>query len=297
MRSNFFSSIATLFITLIVFTISNSEAQPIVQYPPALIDPTMDGAFTNAAEYGTAFSFLNLQGDGTFYTQHRNNWTPPGGSITYPGITMFTLHDIWGYTTQELADYNTYEATWAGQKAKIWVFANGNELNDSLWIGGSGLGYAAIDDVGFVARLNDDPTSDYHWMPGDPVPGDPLWNWNRSYGLFGAAGFNNTAFTFGYRANPITSNEVYEFAFYGAAIPGGGNGPEICNPIDTTVLDPKEGQPSPQPPETKGVFEAHAIAGPVEPVPEPSTFLLLGLGVAGLIGIGRKKSTNKKEVD
>lgn len=282
MRILKFFCITIIFITLLMVSISNAQTIP---YPPALIDPTVDGAFTNADEYRGAFSFPNMQGDGTFYTQHRSNWAPPGGSVTYPGITLFTMHDIWGYTTQDLADYNIFQGTWAGQTATIWVFANDDELNDALWIGNSGLGYASIDDRGFVARLNNNPATDYHWFPGDPVPGDPAWNWNNAYGLFGAAGFNNSAFSLGYRGGPNTPNEVYEFAFYGAAVPGGGSGPGICDPVPVTVLDPKGGQP-PQPPEKKGDFEAHAV-------PEPCTLLLLGSGVAGIIGYGRKRLFKK----
>jgi hypothetical protein len=36
-----------------------------------------------------------------------------------------------------------------------------------------------------------------------------------------------------------------------------------------------------------------AIAGDINPVPEPSTILLLGLGITGLIGLKRKQNSNK----
>lgn len=279
LSSTFYISLgrrSCLLIWLLLMLIPSLALAKPTPYPPAYVDPTLDGAFTDADEYKTAYSFLNNQGDGTFYTQHRSNWTPPGGTVSYPGITLFTMHDIWGYTSQDNADYNMFQGTWAGQTSTIWVFANADELDDSSWIGNSGLGYATIDDRGFLARLGDglDPANpDAHWLPGMPVPGDPAWDWDKYYGLSAAAGFNNSAFSEGYDIDPThaAENEVYEFAFYGAGIPGGCSGPGICEPVFARVLDPKAGDPS-QVLLNKADIEAHAV-----PDPASLTLALIGL--------------------
>lgn len=252
----------------------------------------IDGQVTFPAEWSSASSIVNQQGTGTYHAENQQNWlafSSSGNSNTYLGTTAFILHDIWGATTSELADYNTFEFTLNSQTVKLWIFANDDEANDFSWIGNSGLGYTSIDDRGFLVRLNGNPSSDRHWLPGDPEPGDPGWVWNTYYGVFGAAGFNDSAFDNGL---PLSvngqPNEVYELALYGGtpSAPGGPLG--SFTPCSTTlaikVSDPKGGNPS-QVQLTMINGSAHIVA---QIVPEPASYALLGL--AGLALLWRKRS-------
>ena len=221
---------------------------------PYGIDPLIDGQVTFPAEWSSATHVVNLLNTGTYHAENQLDWTAMsshGNQTTYPGPTGFIMHDIWGYTTSELADYNTFELTLETQSLKVWIFANGDEPNDESWIGYSGLGYTDVDDRGFIVRKNGDPLTDKHWFPGDPEPGDPGWVWDDYYGFFGMAGFNDSAYDNGI---PLSvngeDNEVYELAIYGGIpeSPVEPLGPFVrCQTTLTVgIIDPENGRPSQQ---------------------------------------------------
>jgi hypothetical protein len=254
---------------------------------PADINPIIDGTVTTFNEWSSANSVYNLQNTGTYYAENQQDWVAKSSldnTQLYPGTTAFILHDLWGYTTSELADYNTFEFSFAGQKVKAWIFANGDESNDATWIGNSGLGRDTVDDRGFIVRLNDNPLLDRQWFPGDPEPGDSGWDWTNFYGFFGKAGFNDSAFQKGLpKAVDGADNEVYELALYGGTTgsPGGPLG--VFTPCQTTltisISDPCAGDPT----QVQVVLidgDAHINA-----VPEPSAFALLACGLLGTAGM------------
>jgi hypothetical protein len=126
-------------------------------------------------------------------------------------------------------DWNVAEFTLEGIEVKCWIFGGEDTENDTAWIKLSdGLQEShLIPEVGddnlindaegsFIVRVYDDPTTDVHWFPGLPEPGDPDWNWSDYYGVFGSFGFNNSFFSTGLdtRAGYEGDNEVYEWAFY-----------------------------------------------------------------------------------
>lgn len=281
-----------------------AQAGPALDFWPmsAGVHPVIDGQVTwplpaspgvpANAEWARANAVLNDQGDGTYRAQWQRDWVATsvntGNQAAYGGVTLFVMHDIWGYRTQEPADYNTFSFTFAGNNVTAWIFANGDEPNDAAWIDRSGIGRPAIADVGFLVRLNNDPATDRQWFPGNPEPGDPGWNWNQFYGFFGRAGFNDSAFAAGL---PLSvngqPNEVYELALYGAAFPGAGPGGFVpcVTTITVMVMDPKAGEPAvPIPVEVKVFGPGHVNA-----VPEPGTYAMFLAGLGLLSGIARRR--------
>jgi hypothetical protein len=273
---------------------------------PAGINPVIDGAVTQplpaspgaaaGAEWSSSNVSFNNQQDGTYRAEWQRDWAATsvqtGNQSTYNGVTLFVQHDLWGYTTHEAADYNVFEFALGNLSVKAWVFASGDDANDAGWIGHSGLGYNQVDDRGFIVRLNGNPATDIHWLPGDPEPGDAGWNWNTTYGFFGRAGFNDSAFATG---QPLSvnglPNEVYEVALFGgtglwSAASGGGFIP-CTTTINLTVTDPKNGSPA-LPLQTKVQGFAHVMAAPV---PEPSSWAMAiaGLGLVGAMGRLRRQ--------
>jgi len=107
------------------------------------------------------------------------------------------------------------------------------------------IGGTSIDDRGFLVRIDDDPASDKHWLPGDAEPGDPTWNGANYHYVFAKAGFNNSAYTTGMRGTPTTSNEVYELAFMERS---------VRVTIRINIGDPECGDPT-QPQTDRGTFE------------------------------------------
>lgn len=250
---------------------------PSAQYPPAAEDPVMDGAFTTPYEYSSANRVLDDLGVGYFYKQHRQSWTVNG--VTYPNtITFFDNHYFTdpGYGTLDMYDMNSWKYKWGNITIEVWVFLEGNNPDewDYMWLDIVDIGSANYpdgfnDDGGFLVRLNEDPSTDRRWFPGDPQPGDADWFFADYYGVFAWGGFNDSAFINGY-SNIAEPREIYEWSitmnhvpgtgfngddggipgvpqFNGGGSGGGGSGdednpvaPGLCDPIWEWVTDYKE---------------------------------------------------------
>jgi hypothetical protein len=215
---------------LVAFIVETAEAQGL-NFVPTSVDPIVnssDGQVTFDAEWASASAKLDINNEGTVYAQAKFNWlatSPSWNSVIYPGVTAFVLHDISKFVTQEMDDYNVFHFTHqCGLKVTVWVLANGDALDDSSWLPGSGLedsslipegaGPNKIIDTGFIVRLGDNPSSDRHWFPGMPEPGDPTFNWFDWYGVFGTSGFNDSAFQHHLPYSVPGSNEIYELAIH-----------------------------------------------------------------------------------
>jgi hypothetical protein len=195
--------------------------------PPVNVNPSpivneMDGQASFDGEWNQADWMPDLAPyNGTYYGQIIANWiataSNPANQTMYPGNTMLEMHDLSDLVSQDLWDYNTFQITVNGERITGWIFGNDNNPDnlDYLWIGGSGIGYSSIDDRGFLVRKNDDMTTDIHWFPGDPEPGDPNFDWDTWYGFFGSYGFNNSAWLMGLPNTTNGANEVYELAYHG----------------------------------------------------------------------------------
>ncbi|MFZ5915718.1 MAG: hypothetical protein ACOYZ7_02145 [Chloroflexota bacterium] len=208
-------------------------------------DPIIDGMATSFEEWAQAHHYPDEFSDGAysnagyFYTQNKNDWNATssrGNSAILPGVTFFLAHDIWGqpdgllhmFRTPSDNHWNVAEITLPGGNiVECWILAFGDAPDDSNWLSAAGLensslipegpGKNTIKDVGFIARLNHDPTTDRHWFPGDPEPGDPDWDDEQFYGCFGMWGFNDSFYTTGVDPDPAHSDEnvVYEWKFGG----------------------------------------------------------------------------------
>lgn len=211
-------------------------------------DPTVwDGKATNWEEWAWAGRFPNWFNDGTypnagfFYHEHKHGWeavSSSGHTAFYPGIVYFLAHDIEGepppsdlsmFRQRDSNDWNVAEFTFEGINVKAWVFGGDDAEVDTAWIKLSdglenshlipevgGLNLINDAEASFIVRVYDDPTTDVHWFPANPEPGDPGWDWSEYYGVFGSYGFNNSFYTTGLdpRAGYEGDNEVYEWAFY-----------------------------------------------------------------------------------
>ncbi len=211
-------------------------------------DPVIwDGAATSWQEWAWASRYPNWFNDGLypnagfFYDQHKQGWqatSSSGNTAYYPGIVYFFAHDIEGepppsvfymFRQRDDNDWNVAEYTFQGLNVKCWVFGGDDAQVDTGWIkltdgledsylipevGGDNL----LNDTekSFIVRFNNDPSTDVHWFPGDPEPGDPNWDWSQWYGCFASYGFNNSFYTTGIDPRPgyESDNEVYEWAFY-----------------------------------------------------------------------------------
>lgn len=202
---------------------------PTAGYPPALENPVVDGSFTTRNEYRGANRVRDDRNVGWFYKEHRQNWTVKGK--TYPStITFFDTHLFTDprYGQLDMYDMNSWEYDWGDVAIEVWVFLAGNnpDVLDSTWLDLSGIGSANYpngfnDDGGFLVRLNHNPATDRHWVPGDPEPGDPGWDFANYYGVFAKGGFDNSAFLNGYV--PVSGNrEIYEWSVTMNTIPGTG---------------------------------------------------------------------------
>jgi hypothetical protein len=236
-------------------------------------DPVIwDGAATSWQEWAWASRYPNWFNDGVypnagfFYDQHKHGWqatSSSGNTAYYPGVVYFFAHDIEGepppsdlswFRQRDDNDWNVAEYTYQGFNVKCWVFGGDDAQVDTGWIKlTDGLedsylipevgGYNLLNDAekSFIVRFNNDPSTDVHWFPGNPEPGDPTWDWSQWYGFFASYGFNNSFFTTGIDPRPgyESDNEVYEWAFY-----WGHPGDEFYPP-DTVNLPPGIGQPAP----------------------------------------------------
>lgn len=236
-------------LVLLVLALSLSQGSLWAQGPPNLpgvsVDPILEGAASFAGEWNAAAWVQDASPPpppipGTMYGESKLDWRATsftGNRTTYPGITGFFLHDISNLVVRDEYDYNTFFLATSGRSVTLWVFGNGDEPNDAQWILGSGINRSSIDDRGFLVRSGNNPTTDRQWFLGQPVPGDPAWEWSSFYGVCGFYGFNNTCFD-SLLANSVDgTNEVYEVAFRMLA----GNSPGIppCTFWTLKVCDPK----------------------------------------------------------
>jgi hypothetical protein len=218
-----------------------------VDVPFTDVDPYVEGAATdrqeweNAVEIPDSFFFGSAWRAGYYYFQSRMNWTATSvqtqEEATYAGQTSFVAHDIIGsgdeknflhqFRVDEDTDWNSFEFPVKGGKATIWVFDGLDAAEDSPWINSSeglhlsslipeGQGDNLLDDRGFIARLNDDPSTDVHWFEGMPEPGDDGWDWEAWHYVFGRRTFGKSFQDVGRDPDPENAvpHEVYEFCSY-----------------------------------------------------------------------------------
>jgi hypothetical protein len=64
--------------------------------------------------------------------------------------------------------------------------------------------------------VNDDPSTDVHWFPGMPEPGDPGWDWAAWHYVFGRRTFGQSFQATGLDRDPkdAVDHQVYEFCSY-----------------------------------------------------------------------------------
>jgi len=185
-------------------------------FPTAKVHPVIEGQFTSSKEYKKAKRIRDDLDVGDFFMESMGNWEV--NETAYAGtVTLFITHffDDPSYGQLDNYDLNSLEYYYGNTKVKVWVFLPGDEVDDPRWMSVVGLGdhipHPLNDDGGFLVRLNDDPTTDRIWLPGDPEPGDLDWDFADYYGVFAKGGFNNSAGTTG--MSPVTdAREIYEFS-------------------------------------------------------------------------------------
>ena len=227
------------------------------QLPARRVNPIVnsaDGRVSFPAEWDS--SAVTPEVLGGVYGESRWNWLATSSTdsqIVYPWFTGFLLHDMTAARTQDMADWNAFQFGSTAGTVDLWVFANADTANDTTWVRVAGLdttsavvrressGTNLIDDRGFLVRLNGDPNSDRHWLPGMAEPGDPSFKWSDWYDVFGTSGFNNSSFTQGLQDSVAAAHEVYEVAFRAV---GGGPPPRRCYwAYWFQVKDPRSGVP------------------------------------------------------
>ena len=258
----------TMFCVVLVLALSTPALATFpttAAYPPASEDPVVDGSFTTDKEYETANIVMDNYGTGYFFKEHREDWTV--GTQTFSDtITFFDNHYFTDPAYGQLDNYdmNSWTYRYGDTIIETWVFCPGNhdDTADAWWLDMSGIGSSnypnGFDDDGtFLVRLNNDPSTDRIWTPGDPKPGDANYDYNYTYGVFACGGFNNSAYVEGYPYAVNGDREIYEWSItlnqvdqgdgYGA-IPGvpvtdiipsgdGGNGGG-GNPLAAGICDP-----------------------------------------------------------
>jgi hypothetical protein len=229
-------NISMIVISVILFVLAigptNVFAQ-VVNAPSTNVDPIVDGSrFSFAGEYAQAVSIPG--NGGTIYVQYKQNWNArsvqTGNQIVYANTTLFELNDLWSAPTREINDYNFFSHVYppGGTNISVWIFAEEDDPDDSDWIGLSGLGYANVDDRGFLVRKNNNPATDVQWLPGQPEPGDPGWNWNAYHGVFASS----------YTRDGWIGNEVYEVAWHNTGNIGDEPPLDPCYTMHVGIRDP-----------------------------------------------------------
>lgn len=244
-------TISYSFVIVFAFIASIASAQNnpfnMLNVPFTDVDPFMDGMATDNPEWARAtrvpdtFFFGDVPRSGFYYFQNRLDWEATSVQTDeeeeYPGTTMFVAHDIIGssdtnnplhqFQVDDDNDWNSFEFRVPGGKATIWVFDDEDDSDDSDWLPfAEGLDQSSlipegtapnlIDDRGFIARLNDDPSTDVHWFEGLPEPGDPGWDWADWHYVFGRHTFGQSFQDVLLDTDPenAVDHEVYEFCAY-----------------------------------------------------------------------------------
>lgn len=230
-----------------------SPSQPFflpAEMPAVGVDPLLDGRASDNPEWADgmrlpdAFFFGAQSRSGFYWFERKLDWhavplagLADGAGITYPGQTLFIAHDIIGssdpanplhqFQVDEDRDWNSFDFPVPGGRATIWVFDGLDDADDSDWLPfAEGLDGSALipegtapnllDDRGFIARLNDDPSSDVHWFPGDPEPGTAGWDWADWHWVFGRRSFGQSFQDVLLDTDPenAVDHEVYEACAY-----------------------------------------------------------------------------------
>ena len=265
----------------------------LAEAPFVQTDPSLDGQATRREEWDGAVRLPDLwfasptARAGFYYLQSRMDWeatsVQSGARTTYPGLTQFVSHDIIGsgdpdsrlhqFQQDDEGDWNSFDVVTPSGNVKIWVFDDQDTLDDAAWLrGAEGLDRSSlltgssgnrIDDRGWVARANDDPSTDVHWMRGMDEPGDPGWDWDAWHGVFGRHTFGSSFQDTGIDSDPENRvpHEVYEVAVHDPnprdrSVQPDGSPPDddakpwclwwewvtIDLPVSRPVLAPKDGQ-------------------------------------------------------
>ena len=221
-----------------------------VNIPATDEDPVMDGAATSNPEWEDgmllpdSFFFGAASRSGFYWFERKNDWNAipagalvDGAGLVYEGLTLFVAHDIVGssdpenplhqFQVDEARDWNSFEFNVPSGRATIWVFDAVNDTDDGDWLPyAEGLDTSSlipeltdpdrIDDRGFIARLNDDPSTDVHWFETDPEPGDAGWDWETWHYVFGRRSFGQSFQDLGLDPDPenAVDHEVYEACSY-----------------------------------------------------------------------------------
>ncbi|MCI5178379.1 MAG: hypothetical protein D3911_03445 [Candidatus Electrothrix sp. AW3_4] len=218
---------------------------------------------------------------GTMYTQWSNGYH--AGTKYYSGKFFYLLHNLEDLQTNEDADYNYFEFfdSCGNLLLKVWVFDDVDETNDAAWMTAAGLAsyptYPTINDTGFlVYNVALNQYRKYDISGSSTKPEDGGYDWNYYWGVYGAGGFNNSAFNNGLPLSINNNNEVYEIFLCsdcaglnidinggGASCGGGGGG---CGSQQTTACDPI-GPPTSS--------SSTYFSGCVTPAPAPPTLVVL----------------------
>ncbi len=254
-------------ISLIIFLQGCATVKPfsLADVPVTQVDPRVDGKATDLPEWENAARLPDIfyagpaSRAGFYYFQSRIGWTAvsvgSNASTNYPGHVFAVAHDIVGsrdpdnilhnFQVDDDHDWNSFEFSVPSGKATIWVFDNVDEKDDSGWLPFAdgldrshlipeGTSNNKIDDRGFIARLNDDPSTDVHWFEGEPEPGDASWVWVDWHYVFGRHHFGTSFQDVGLDTDPENAvpHEVYEFFAYNPKLdpngPGDGEPPPWC---------------------------------------------------------------------